>query len=221
MERKKKRGIGDIQDLSGEGQGMTGIILSGGKSSRMGTDKAFLEINGERIIDRTVRLFQQLFSEIILVTNDPALYLDQDVTLVTDIYKRKGPLGGLYAGLFYASFEHVFLCACDMPYLNAKFIRYMMEKAEGYDIVIPETSEGLFPLHAIYSRRGLASIKNLLKGDRLKMTGCFKGMRVLFVPESVIRNYDPDGWMFLNVNTERDLQQALALQSKAGDRKTY
>jgi len=197
---------------------MTGIILSGGKSSRMGLNKAFLEIQGERLIDRTVRQFQELFSEVILVTNEPPLYLDQDVTLITDIYKRKGPLGGLYAGLFYASFDYAFLCACDMPYLNVEFIRYMMGKVAEYDIVIPETSEGYFPLHAIYSRRCLPVIKNLLeRGDRLKMTGCFKGMRVLFIPESIIRTYDPQGVMFLNINTEQDLQQALVLQHKGED----
>lgn len=184
----------------------------------MGLNKAFLEIDGERLIDRTVRQFRQLFSEVILVTNEPLLYLDQDVTLITDIYKRKGPLGGLYAGLFYASFDYAFLCACDMPYLNVEFIRYMMGRVAGYDIVIPETSEGYFPLHAIYSRRCLPVIKNLLeRGDRLKMTGCFKGMRVLFVPESVIATYDPEGVMLLNINTEQDLQQALVRQHKGED----
>ncbi|OPY89492.1 MAG: putative molybdenum cofactor guanylyltransferase [Syntrophus sp. PtaU1.Bin208] len=192
---------------------MTGIILSGGKSSRMGINKAFLEIDGDRLIDRTVSLFKELFSEVILVTNEPLLYLDQDVALVTDIYKRKGPLGGLYAGLYYASFDYAFLCACDMPYLNVEFIRYMMGKVAGYDVVIPETSEGYFPLHAIYSRRCLPTIKNLLeRGDRLKVVGVFKGMRVLTIPEPVIRSYDPDGRMFLNINTEQDLQQALTLK---------
>ncbi len=194
---------------------MTGIILSGGKSSRMGLNKAFLEIDGERLIDRVVRQFKSLFPEVILVTNEPLLYLDQDIPLVSDIYKRKGPLGGLYAGLYYASYEYAFLCACDMPYLNVEFIRYMTEGMDGYDIVVPETSEGYFPLHAVYSRRCLPGIKNLLeRGDRLKMTGCFRGMRVFFVPESVIRTYDPDGTMLLNINTEEDLKRALAFRQR-------
>lgn len=193
---------------------MTGIILSGGRSSRLGMNKAFLEIEGERLIDRTVKKFRGLFSEIILVTNEPLLYLDQDITLVTDIYKGKGPLGGLYAGLFYASFDYAFLCACDMPYLNPEFIRYMMGKVPEYDIVVPETADGFHPLHAIYSRRCLPTIKSLLLRDRLKMTGCFKGMKVLYVPETVIRRYDQQGWMFLNINTEQDLQRARELRHK-------
>jgi len=217
-ETEKYKHIERVHGIPGEGKGMTGIILSGGKSSRMGLNKAFLEINGERLIDRTLRQFKELFSEVILVTNEPLLYLDQDVTLITDIYKRKGPLGGLYAGLFYSSFDYAFLCPCDMPYLNTKFIRYMMERVAGYDIVIPETPEGYHPLHAIYSRRCLPTIKSLLMRDRLKMIGCFKGMRVLFIPESVIRSYDPEGRMFLNINTKQDLRQALALKNKAGNK---
>jgi len=197
---------------------MTGIILSGGKSSRMGLNKAFLEINGERLIDRTVKLFRQLFSEVILVTNEPLLYLDQDIALVTDIYKGKGPMGGLYSGLFYASFDHAFLCACDIPYLNVEFIRYMTGKASEYDVVVPETADGFHPLHAIYSRRCLPSIKSLLIRDSLKMTGCFKGMRVLYIPESVIRSFDPECRMFLNINTEQDLQRVLELQHKSEGR---
>ncbi len=181
----------------------------------MGLNKAFLEINGERLIDRTVKLFRQLFSEVILVTNEPLLYLDQDIALVTDIYKGKGPMGGLYSGLFYASFAHAFLCACDIPYLNVEFIRYMTGKASEYDVVVPETADGFHPLHAIFSRRCLSSIKSLLIRDRLKMTACFKGMRVLYIPESVIRSFDPECRMFLNINTEQDLQRVLELQRKS------
>jgi len=220
-ETEKYKHIERVHGIPGEGKGMTGIILSGGKSSRMGLNKAFLEIKGERLIDRTLRQFKELFSEVILVTNEPLLYLDQDVTLITDIYKRKGPLGGLYAGLFYSSFDYAFLCPCDMPYLNTKFIRYMMERVAGYDIVIPETPEGYHPLHAIYSRRCLPTIKSLLMRDRLKMIGCFKGMRVLFIPEPVIRSYDPEGRMFMNINTQQDLQQALALKNKADDKEIF
>ncbi len=200
---------------------MTGIILAGGKNSRIGTNKAFLKITGERLIDRTVRILRQLFPEVILVTNEPRLYLNQDVTLVADIYKEKGPLGGLYAGLFYSSSDKIFLSACDMPYLSVEFIRYMMERANDYDIVIPETSEGFFPLHAVYSRRCLPSIKGLLMKDRLKMTGCFKGSRVLIIPESVIKGYDPEEKMLLNINTKKDLQQVLAIQREVDGRKNY
>ena len=106
---------------------MTGIILAGGKSSRMGTNKAFLTVGGERLIDRTVRIFKDIFHEVILVTNTPFDYLDQDCTIATDIIKGKGALGGIYTGLFFASHDHSFVSACDMPFLDKSFIKYMIE----------------------------------------------------------------------------------------------
>ncbi|MDQ1278051.1 MAG: molybdenum cofactor guanylyltransferase, partial [Thermodesulfobacteriota bacterium] len=77
----------------------TGIILTGGKNTRMGTNKSFLTVGGERLIDRTVRIYRSIFEEIILVTNEPHRYYDIEVTLVTDIVKGKGPMMGIYTGL--------------------------------------------------------------------------------------------------------------------------
>jgi len=81
---------------------MTGVILSGGRNLRMGQNKAFLRIEGERLIDRTVRLFRAVFPEVIIVAASPLDYLDQAATIVTDILPEKGALGGLYTGLFFA-----------------------------------------------------------------------------------------------------------------------
>lgn len=180
---------------------MTGVILSGGKNSRMGSNKAFLDVGGERLIDRTVRIYREIFTKIILVTNEPHLYLDQDVTIVTDLEKNKGPLMGIYTGLFWASSDPVFFAACDMPFLNADFIRYLIEQAAGFDIVVPETADGLQPLHAVYSQGCLAPIKALLARDRLKVTGFYKGMKVKIVSQAVVQGFDPEGRPFLNINT--------------------
>ncbi len=180
---------------------MTGVILSGGKNTRMGTNKAFLEVDGERLIDRTVRIYREIFDEIILVTNEPQLYLDQDVTIVTDLEKGKGPLMGIYTGLFWATSDPVFLAACDMPYLQVPFIRYLLAQSGDADIVVPETADGLQPLHAVYSRRCLAPIKARLDRERLKVTGFYKGLKVRTISEHAIRCFDPHGRMFLNLNT--------------------
>jgi molybdopterin-guanine dinucleotide biosynthesis protein A len=184
---------------------MTGIILSGGKNRRMGTNKAFLKIDGERLIDRTVRIFREIFKEIILVTNSPLEYLDQDVEIVTDIYKGKGALGGIFTGIFHAAGSENFVAACDMPYLNRSFIEYMAGLAKGYDIVVPHTAEGFQPLHAIYSKNCLAPIKKLLLEDKLKVSGFFKGRKIFMIEEEILRSFDPEGRMFFNVNTKDDL----------------
>ena len=187
---------------------MTGIILSGGKNARMGENKAFIRINGERLIDRTIRIFRGLFDEIVLVTNDPLAYLEFDLKIVTDIIKGKAALGGIYTGLFHASCEHAFVCSCDMPFLNAEFIRYMRERARNYDVVVPVQPEGFQPLHAIYSRRCLPAIKKYIDKDRLKITGFYKKARVLELPAEAIAPFDPEGRIFFNVNSPDDLETA-------------
>ena len=185
---------------------MTGIILSGGKNSRMGTNKAFLEVEGKRLIDRTVCLFKELFTEVMVVTNAPFDYLDLEIQVVTDIVKRKGSLGGIYTGLFFASCDHAFVAPCDMPFLNKNFIVSMIRQTANYDIVVPGPPEGLQPLHAIYSKRCLPVIKKLIMSDHLKITGFYKGFRLLTLDERAIRPFDPQGRMFLNINSREDMK---------------
>lgn len=180
---------------------MTGIILSGGKSSRIGENKAFVVIDGMRIIDRAVNLFKSLFEDVIIVTNAPLDYLDLEVTLVTDIYAGKHALGGIYTGLFYASCSHAFVAACDMPHLNPQLIAMMIKQAPAYDIVVPETKAGLEPLHAIYSKNCLPHIKRRIVQDRLKITGFYKGLKCLRLPETVCRSFDDKMLSFTNINT--------------------
>ena len=187
---------------------MTGIILSGGKNTRMGENKAFIRVGEERIIDRTIRIFRELFEEIVLVTNDPLAYLEFDLTIVTDIIKGKGALGGIYTGLFHASCEQAFVCPCDMPFLNIDFIRSMQERSAGYDVVVPVQPEGFQPLHAIYSRRCMAAMKRRIDEDRLKITGFYRKARGLEISSKAAALFDPDGRMFLNVNTPDDLADA-------------
>ncbi len=81
---------------------ITGIILAGGKSSRMGTDKALMQFQGEKLIERTMRTFRSVFPKIMIITNTPLDYLDQDAGIATDIFPGKGPLGGIYTGLFFS-----------------------------------------------------------------------------------------------------------------------
>jgi molybdopterin-guanine dinucleotide biosynthesis protein A len=184
---------------------MTGVILSGGKSTRMGENKAFLSVNGERLIDRTIRLFRNLFNEVIIVTTSPLDYLDQDAAIVTDIHPGKGALGGVYTGLFYAREEYAFIAACDMPFLNRPFIEYMMAQATGYDIVVPTTIKGPQSLHAVYARRCLPAMRGLIERNHLKITGFYPGHRMLKIAPEVILSFDPNERMFFNVNTPDDL----------------
>lgn len=188
---------------------VSGIILAGGKNLRMGTNKAFLEIGGIRLIDRILCIYRQLFNEIIIVTNDPGAYTEfGDAAIVTDIYKGKGPLGGIFTGLFHSGNPCIFVSACDLPYLNTGFILHLSGLAKQHDVVVPETPDGLQPLCAVYSRNCLPVIKRQIERDKLKITGFFRDVRLLTVGPDEIRRFDPEGLLFQNVNTPSDLQSA-------------
>ncbi|MCG6536922.1 MAG: molybdenum cofactor guanylyltransferase [Syntrophales bacterium LBB04] len=184
---------------------VTGVILAGGKNSRMGTDKAFIEINGSPMVNRTVKTLRAIFDEIIIVTNSPLLYLDQNVKLVTDIFPDKGALGGLYTGLFYSSHPLAFVCACDMPFLNSIFIKYMIDHSAGYNIIVPDNGDGLQPLHALYRRTCMHSMRALLDQGKLKVSDLYKGQKMLTIKKETIQSFYDADKMFLNVNTYEDL----------------
>ncbi|MHB8092799.1 MAG: molybdenum cofactor guanylyltransferase [Syntrophales bacterium] len=185
-------------------QKMTGVILAGGKNSRMGTNKAFLQIGKERLIDKNIRLLRDIFKDVIIVVSNPLEYLLQEATIVTDILPERGALGGLYTGLFFSPDKFAFVMACDMPFLNPRFVEYMAEKAEGYDIVVPAPPDGLQPLCAVYSRVCLPAIKNLLDKSQLRIRGFYPGHKVLEIPSATLRTVDPEGKMFSNLNTPED-----------------
>ncbi|MCK9230599.1 MAG: molybdenum cofactor guanylyltransferase [Syntrophales bacterium] len=187
---------------------MTGIILAGGESSRMGENKAFIEFGGERLLDRTITLFRDLFDELILVTNDPRAYLDLDLTIVTDIIPGKGALGGIYSGLFFTRSERAFVAPCDMPFLNRSFIAWMLSQADDCDVLVPAPADGPQPLHAVYSRRCLSAMKKLIDDDRLQIKLLFKRCRTVEIPPRVLKSFDPEGLMFRNINSPEDLDEA-------------
>jgi molybdopterin-guanine dinucleotide biosynthesis protein A len=114
---------------------MTGIILAGGKSQRMGRNKAFIDSGGIPLFERVYRIFREIFSEIIIVANDVLPFKNHEAILLRDIILGKGALGGLYTGLFHSSNYHAFCAACDMPFLNPGVIKYMREERDEYDVI--------------------------------------------------------------------------------------
>jgi len=187
---------------------MTGIILSGGKSNRLGgLNKAFIKVRGERLMERTLRIHRDLFEEVFIVTNSPLDYLEFDAKIVTDIIPGKASLGGIYTGLFFATYEYAFVTACDMPFLNTRFIRFMMEKTGQHDIIVPRSADGLQPLHAIYSRSLLKPIRRLINAEHLKITELFKKQKVLEIPREESFPFDPEERLFMNINTPEDLEK--------------
>jgi molybdenum cofactor guanylyltransferase len=193
----------------------SGVILAGGLSSRYGGEnKAFLRIAGIRILDRLFSVFRSLFDEIILVTNNPREFLDWDAMIVTDIFPMRSSLTGIHAGLFYARHPFAFISACDTPFLKRSVIQAVLDGLEAeIDIVIPQTSAGVEPLCAAYSRRCLKPAEDHLRANRFKVQLALSRCRTKKIPEAVLRASDPDLVSFFNINTPEDMAQAEQLVS--------
>ena len=184
---------------------LTGIILSGGKSTRMGENKAFIEIEGIPIVHRIQNLFERLFDEVIIVTNQKRNFSDLNAKIYEDLIPNRGVLGGLYTGLFFSSFVFSFCVACDMPFLKESVIKFLIENIDGYDVVVPKTKDGLQPLHAIYSKNCLEPIKKIIDEGKFKIIDLYWMVKVKIVEEQEFFSLDPMRESFINVNTPEEL----------------
>ncbi len=191
---------------------ITSIVLAGGRSTRLGREKALEEIGGERLIDRAVARVAPLSTEVILVMRPgqptPPLPTEPEVKTVTDRYPGKGSLGGIYTGLYYSSSFHNLAIACDMPFLNVALLHHLIELSPDFDVVIPLIKGNAEPLHAVYSKNCLAPIEALLKRGRLRIVDFFPSVRVRYMGESEVDQFDPQHLSFFNINTEEDLAKA-------------
>lgn len=185
--------------------GITGIILSGGKSTRMGGNKAFIEIEGIPIIQRIHTLFERLFDEIIIVANQKELFLNLNAKIYSDIIPNQGVLGGLYTGLYFSSLPFSFCVACDMPFLKEFVIKYLINNIGDSDVVVPKTKDGLHPLHAIYSKNCLEPIKQVIEKGQYKIIDFYPMVKVKIVEERELFSLDPIRESFINVNTPEEL----------------
>ncbi len=190
---------------------MTGAILAGGKSRRMGFNKAFIKINDETIIERSLRLFKKEFDEVYIVANDPLLYENLDVRVVSDIIRGAGSLGGVYTAILHAKGDFVFVAACDMPYLDGAAIRKILKSKGRFDAVVPFINNRYHPMHALYSRKCLHSIESMIKEGDLRITGLFERIRAKKLLENDFKGLHIEA-SIENINTREDL---LKLEGRA------
>jgi molybdenum cofactor guanylyltransferase len=184
---------------------VTGLILLGGKSSRYGSNKALVEIDGVRLVDRVAGVMKSIFHRLILVTNTPEEYAYLQIPMVEDLIKGLGPMGGVYTGLMTLSDELGFFVACDMPFLSESLIRHMVDVRDDFDAVVPRMDWMLEPLHALYSKKCLSVIQEAIEQHQHQIVKCLAGMRVRYVDEKELRSWDPDLRSFFNINKPQDL----------------
>jgi molybdopterin-guanine dinucleotide biosynthesis protein A len=216
---------------------MTGVILAGGRNSRIGIKKALLEIGGKRIINRTAEIYKKIFNEILIITKAPEDYLylkddfmnlnsspafssQQEFRIYTDLDTHASSLVGIYTGLYYSKSNYTFFAACDMPFLDERVIWHIISQLNGgqvelsphksselegnYDVIIPYFKHRLHPLHAVYSRRCLKIMEEMIGERRLKIKDLLSKLKVKRVTDIPETRLNP----FFNINTMKNYLQA-------------
>lgn len=186
------------------------IILSGGQSSRMGTNKALLPFNEKTNIERIKDELSSLFDEIILVTNQPEDYSFLNIKMVSDVYPGKGPLAGIHAGLAASDYEENIVVACDMPFVSAELAGTLVQNLKHYDAMVPVIGGRKHPLFAAYQKRIVAEIEKCLQEDRLRMIHLLEKLNVRY-PEEVDLQAYCDGSLeeiFFNMNVPEEYEEA-------------
>lgn len=190
---------------------VSGVVLAGGKSKRMGMDKRHLSVHGKPLLDRVTSVLLELFPEVLLVLAEEDISRqDERIRIVTDLIPDCAAVGGLYTGLYHSRYPRVFVVACDMPFINLAVIELFLQKIDATDIVMAQLVTGLQPLHGLYSKQCLPILKEMIDARDLRLQNIADkpGLTVHRVPEAEIQCLDPQLFSFLNVNSPADLELA-------------
>ena len=189
--------------MSNRFNSITGGILVGGKSRRMGQDKALLELNGQPLAGRIIQTLQTCFDHLLLVGDKPERFADYTIPVIPDIYPGSS-LGGLYTGLKAAATEHIFVTSCDIPFPNPALISLICSRSGSHDAVIPASCSGLEPLFACYRKTCLPVMQQALEAGNYRITSLLDQLQTLRLTVEELHTLDPDGRGLLNINTPHD-----------------
>lgn len=178
----------------------TGIILAGGKSSRMGTEKGLVEINHKKMIEYSIDQLKKVTENIIIISNTNKYnYLKYPV--YEDLIKDIGPIGGIYTGLCVSKTEYNIIVACDIPFIKSDIILSLIKNIKDYEIILPVEDDKKHPLCAIYSKKIKDRIKKLIDRNELKLQrilSYFNTKEILFAGRTC----------FININTQEEVKNA-------------
>jgi len=188
-----------------------GCIMAGGRSTRMGTNKALLDFQGQRLIERIAGQFAAWFDQVVLVTNTPEVYAFLGLPMAGDRVPGLGPLGGIEAGLQASAHAATFMAACDMPFLQPDLIGYLLELSSAADVVVPLPGGEYEPMHAVYGQACLPAVRASLDAGVFKITRFYEKLRLRTVDDGELARFGRVEKLFFNCNTPADLEQALRL----------
>ena len=211
---------------------VTGVILAGGKSRRMGQNKALIPLGDSPLIEHVIRSMRLITDELLLITNTPTEYAHFGLRMHNDMIPGAGALGGIYTGLMHASHDAVLCVACDSPFLQPTLLSYLVSILGGYDAVMPYTYNSrqtpfyrnqdigvtnpsystdqitLQTLCAVYAKRCLPVIEQMLNEPDLRVHALQERANILILAPEIWKTYDSQGHSFFNVNTPEDFEKA-------------
>ncbi len=191
---------------------ISGVVLAGGRAGRLnGRDKTRLQFGEQTLLERTLGILDPLCDEKLISSNSRSSY--PGCRIIPDRIAGQGPLGALYSCLLAARNPDLFIVATDMPFITTAALAKLYKEHTNFDVVIPESPDGMQPLAALYSRRCLKPIQRQLQKDNFKIRSFFPEVRVKVIncldfPEIYHKH------IFLNINSPADLHKALTLYAQ-------
>ena len=188
---------------------ITIAVQAGGKSSRMGEDKALTRLAGIPLIERVLARIDGLADEILITTNRPENLTHLNLRMASDEIPGAGALHGLKTALSTAQGDVVLVLSCDTPFVSRELLEHLLDRAHEADVIVPEHGEKYEPLQAVYNRAFcLPAVETALASGERRMVSFYPQVRILPVEEHVLSELDPTGLSFFNINTAQDLAQA-------------
>jgi molybdopterin-guanine dinucleotide biosynthesis protein A len=187
---------------------LTGLVLAGGASRRMGRDKAFLELGGRSLMQIVIDRMARACTEVLIISSDAQRYAGYGVPVVEDRFPGVGILGGLHAGLSVAASDLSLAVGCDMPFLNPDLLRAFAAWAEGYDVALLRRGRHTEPLHAAYRRTCLPAMEAAIRAGERRVISFFPQVDVRYVLPEEATPIDPHLDSFRNVNTPAEWEAA-------------
>ena len=195
---------------------VTGVLLAGGKSRRMGVDKKNLVVGEQTLLERGLDVLHTTFQEVLVVIAQDSPPLDVDALVLKDLVSDCGSLGGVYTGLMQALTPYILVVACDMPFLDRAVIEQFLSRKTAADIVIARLAGRLHPMHAMYGKGSLPAMEEMILARQLKIQELVlhRSLRVQYITETDLLSIDSSWHSFQNVNTPADLLAARAQLSR-------
>jgi molybdopterin-guanine dinucleotide biosynthesis protein A len=180
---------------------ITGVLLAGGRSLRMGDDKARIEIDGRPLLSRSLALLCRYFAEVV-IAGDRHDLAQPGIPAIPDVYPGSA-LGGLYTGLRTAQTDWIFVAPCDMPYPDARILELLVKRREGFDAVVPRTPDGYEPVFALYHKNCLPLMEEMLQQGLFRIYDFYQRINIHYLDWHLM----PNDWerALLNINTPEQL----------------